>query len=171
MRGLLANEYYGALVIDALQRMHSPEMPIRYHHLEGFSFGAYSFDGDAVPALLRGGASRDATLEAYGSYSQAPAYMSPEQLLDENVDARADLYATGVVLYANVSLAGGRWRLTPPAVFIGKLLAETPPSPRDLNGDVPAPLSDLIMRTIAGDRNARPSSAAELRKQLARSDA
>ncbi|MBC7791266.1 MAG: protein kinase [Anaerolineae bacterium] len=98
------------------------------------------------------------------------AYMSPEQLLDENVDARADLYAAGVVLYE--CLTGRRpLEADSPAVFIGKLLADTPPSPRELNGEVPAALSDLIMRTIAGDRNLRPGSAAELRKQLTRSEA
>ena len=64
-----------------------------------------------------------------------PVYMSPEQIRGAAVDARADLYALGVLLY---ECAAG----TPP--FQGEIMAvchqhvnEAPPAPRHLNSELP----------------------------------
>lgn len=87
-----------------------------------------------------------------------PEYMAPEQLLGDDVDARADLYAAGVVLYECLT---GRLPFTAdsPITLITKVLEETPASPRELNPDIPVALADLVMRALSKDRADRPATA------------
>ncbi|MEJ7810876.1 MAG: protein kinase [Gemmatimonadaceae bacterium] len=110
-------------------------------------------------------ARRTAGLTRAGTVVGTLAYMSPEQLLDEDVDPRADIYSAGVVMYE--CLTGRRpLEASSPVALIGRLLAERPPAPREVNGEVPLPLSDLVSRAIATDRDARPRSAAALHELL-----
>ncbi len=90
-----------------------------------------------------------------------PEYMAPEQLLGDDIDARADLYAAGVVMYECLT---GKPPLSAPTPIslIAKVLEEVPPTPRVVSSDVPQPLSDLVMRTLSKNRDDRPASAAEL---------
>jgi CheY-like chemotaxis protein len=100
-------------------------------------------------------------LTQVGALIGTPAYMSPEQLLDETVDARSDLYGTGVVLYE--CLTGRRPLEAPsPISLIAKLLHEEPRPPSALNIKVPPALSALVMRLLAKKADDRPRSAAEL---------
>jgi len=94
-----------------------------------------------------------------------PEYMAPEQLLGENVDFRADLYAAGCVLFECLC---GRppFQADSPITLVAKQLEETPPSPSSLNAEVPEALSQLILRTLSKDANLRPQSAAELHDLL-----
>jgi serine/threonine-protein kinase len=94
-----------------------------------------------------------------------PEYMAPEQLTGDELDARADLYATGVVLYECLH---GRVPLTAPTpiALIAKVLEEQPASLISLHPEVPKGLSDLVMWTLAKDRDQRPRSAAELHARL-----
>jgi CheY-like chemotaxis protein len=95
-----------------------------------------------------------------------PAYMAPEQLLAEQVDARSDLYAVGVVLYE--SLTG---ELPHQAMnnisLIAKVLHQTPASPHEREPQVPVPLSALVMRLLDKEPARRPQSAVELGELLA----
>lgn len=95
-----------------------------------------------------------------------PEYMSPEQLLGDDLDGRADLYAAGVVLYECLT---GRapFLADSPITLISKVLEEEPAPPVSINGEVPRSLSDLILRTMSKDRDARPRNAAELHDLLA----
>ena len=94
-----------------------------------------------------------------------PEYMAPEQLLGDEIDARADIYSAGIVLYE--CLTGARpWVADSATVLIGKMLSEPPRPPIEVNPEVPAALSALIVRTIARDRNERPATAAELGDEL-----
>jgi eukaryotic-like serine/threonine-protein kinase len=96
-----------------------------------------------------------------------PEYMAPEQLLGDDIDARADLYAVGVVLYE--SLTGRLPHIADtPISLIAKVLDETPTAPRTMSDDIPASLSDIVMRTLAKDRGSRPQSASELLAMLER---
>lgn len=60
-------------------------------------------DADGVLKIMDFGiarlAERASGLTEVGAIVGTPAYMAPEQLLSEAVDARSDLYAVGVVLY------------------------------------------------------------------------
>jgi eukaryotic-like serine/threonine-protein kinase len=104
-------------------------------------------------------------LTQVGALIGTPAYMSPEQLLDETVDVRSDLYATGVVLYECLT---GHLPLEAPSPIslIAKLLHEKPRPLSALNVKVPAALSALVMRLLAKKADERPRSAAELGELL-----
>lgn len=126
---------------------------------------------DGVLKVMDFGIARLAERSANAGHTQAgmvvgtPEYMAPEQLFGEEIDARADLYAAGVVIYECLT---GRlpYEAQSPMELIAKVIEQTPPSPRDLQPDIPAPLSDLIMRVLAKDRTKRPRSAAELHDLL-----
>jgi serine/threonine protein kinase len=94
-----------------------------------------------------------------------PGYMAPEQQLGDEIDARADLYAVGVVLYECLT---GRMphQADSTMALIAKMLEETPPSPRDLMPDIPAGLSDIVMRALAKQPGQRQASASELHDAL-----
>ena len=94
-----------------------------------------------------------------------PEYMAPEQLLSEDIDARADIYAAGVVLYQ--CLTGRRpVEADSPVVLVGKLLSEPPMPPHQLIAEIPLSLSELVLRTLAADPAQRPQTAAELHELL-----
>lgn len=126
---------------------------------------------DGVLKVMDFGIARLAERSAGAGHTQAgmvvgtPEYMAPEQLFGEEIDARADLYAAGVVIYECLT---GRLphEASSPIELIARVLEETPPSPRDLQPDVPAALSDLVMRVLSRDRARRPRSAAELHDLL-----
>jgi CheY-like chemotaxis protein len=109
---------------------------------------------------------RSGNITEAGMVVGTPAYMAPEQLLDETAEERSDLYAVGVVLYecltghlpfeANSSIA-----------LIAKALNEDPVPPAQRNPEVPAELSALIMRLLNKTPDGRPASASELGKLLA----
>jgi serine/threonine-protein kinase len=95
-----------------------------------------------------------------------PDYMSPEQLSGLEVDARADLYAAGVVLFECVTgrvpfEAETTWAL------VAKHLEEQPPDPRSLNGDVPEALATLILKAMAKEPAQRYATASEMHDALA----
>jgi eukaryotic-like serine/threonine-protein kinase len=93
-------------------------------------------------------------LTVTGAAVGTPYYMSPEQAYGGPVDARADLYALGLVLYE--ALSGERAQGTP------EDLAAT------LNeGGVPAPLIGLVRRCLEKSPDARPQSAGEIGDLLA----
>ena len=94
-----------------------------------------------------------------------PDYMAPEQLLGEDIDERADLYATGVVLFE--CLTGWLpFRADSLVAKIAKVLGEDPPALSSITADIPPALSTLITRLLARQRDARPASAQELLRLL-----
>jgi serine/threonine-protein kinase len=106
------------------------------------------------------------TITQAGMVVGTPAYMAPEQLLAESVDARSDLYAAGVVLYE--CLTGALpYEAGNPLTLIARVLNQVPAAPHERNAEVPAPLSSLVMRLLAKDPAGRPQTAAELGELLA----
>jgi eukaryotic-like serine/threonine-protein kinase len=110
---------------------------------------------------------RSAGLTQVGMAVGTPGYMAPEQLMDGDVDERADLYACGIVLYECIT---GVLPHDPsnPVLMIGRIVSGAPVSaPRNVVPDTPRGLSALVMRLIAADPADRYRSATELRAALA----
>jgi serine/threonine protein kinase len=106
------------------------------------------------------------TLTEVGLAVGTPAYMSPEQLLAEPLDARSDLYSVGVVLFE--CLTGSLpFEADSPVSLIARMLNEEARAPVDLNGDVPPALSSLVLSLLAKQPDDRVRSAEELGKRLA----
>ena len=127
-------------------------------------------DGDGVLKVMDFGIARLA--EASSSRTQSgmivgtPAYMAPEQLVGEEIDGRADLYAAGVVIYE--CLVGRAPFQAPNAVaLIGKVLTTEATPPAVAGVDIPPAVSALVMRLLSKDPAARPANAVELLELLA----
>jgi serine/threonine-protein kinase len=99
--------------------------------------------------------------EEAGSLMGSPRYMSPEQIRGERVDARADLYALGIMLF---ELCSGFPPFDSPR--INDLLAlhlEAPPPPlAELMPDLSPDLGALVGRLMAKRPEERPQSATEV---------
>jgi len=93
------------------------------------------------------------------------AYFSPEQAKGEPVDARADLYSTGIVLY---ELLTGRqpFRGESPVAVAYQHVSETPLPPTELNESVPGALDPIVLRALAKDPYQRYPDAAHFRAAL-----
>jgi CheY-like chemotaxis protein len=127
-------------------------------------------DGSGVLKVMDFGIARVAGqntgLTETGMVVGTPAYMAPEQMLGEEVDARADLYAAGVVLYECLT---GRlpFHADSAMALIAKHLGEEPTPPDQLNPEIPAPVAALILRLLAKRAEDRPVDARALGEALA----
>jgi eukaryotic-like serine/threonine-protein kinase len=104
-------------------------------------------------------------LTQQGMMYGTPEYMSPEQVRADQVDARADLYALGVMLFemlAGVRPFQGETRI---ATVMQHLEAPVP-SLRAAVPEVPENLDALVTSLLAKDIHDRPESAREVSKLL-----
>ncbi|MBL8719597.1 MAG: protein kinase [Myxococcales bacterium] len=132
-------------------------------------------EGRTVPKILDFGVSKllpshsadafDAQETTVGTILGSPAYMSPEQTAGDEVDARADIWALGVIAYRCISgafpFAG--------ANFTALALAINTQAPTPLEQRIPtlpAELCDVVARCLSRDRAHRYPSAAALADAL-----
>jgi serine/threonine protein kinase/tetratricopeptide (TPR) repeat protein len=93
-------------------------------------------------------------------------YMAPEQARGaSDLDARADVFALGCVLYACLTRQPAFMGETPLAVLAKILMAETPRL-SEHRPDVPAALENLIVRMLSKDPGARPGDGATVAREL-----
>ena len=135
-------------------------------------FGLAKLTAAAVSADTAGATGHGTTvlnmnLTSPGTAMGTIAYMSPEQARGEDLDARADLFSFGVVLY---EMATGKHAFegNTSAVIFDGILNGSPVPPASLNADVPPSLENIINKALEKDRDLRYQSAAEMRSDLKR---
>jgi serine/threonine protein kinase len=102
-----------------------------------------------------------------GEVCGSPVYMSPEQCMGQELDARSDIYSMGIVVYET---------LTGKLPILGKSMVETmsrhvsevPPSFNAVRPDlyIPARLEQVVFKALAKDPNDRHQSMDEMRQEL-----
>src|SRR5215472_738148 len=105
------------------------------------------------------------TLTRTGTTVGTAAYMSPEQVRGEKLDARTDLFSFGLVLYEMASRQRAFAGDSAP-VLHQAILNEIPRPVRDLNPGTPVKLESIINRAIRKERDARHQTASQLRTEL-----
>jgi serine/threonine protein kinase len=104
-------------------------------------------------------------LTRFGEVVGTPSYMAPEQAAGSAVDARADLFSLGCVLYR---LCTGvlPFRGKDVLAMLSALATQPPAPPREINPGLPAALSDLILELLAREPQGRPASAHAVAQRL-----
>jgi len=108
-----------------------------------------------------------ALLTSPGSTIGTVAYMSPEQVRAQDLDARTDLFAFGTVLY---EMATGKMAFagSSSGVIFEAILNRMPAPVSSLNPVIPAKVEELITKSLEKERDLRYQTAAELRGDLRR---
>ncbi len=112
-------------------------------------------------------ATTEEMLTSPGSMLGTLAYMSPEQVRGEELDARTDLFSFSAVLYEMATgvmpFRGDSW-----GVIAEAILNRAPVAPVRLNPDVPRKLEEIVTKALEKDRNLRYQNAVDIRTDLQR---
>jgi len=107
----------------------------------------------------------DTQLTKTGYVIGSPKYMAPEQILGKKVDARADIYAVGVILYEMMTGVPPYSRGDHMAVMYQHVQGKAR-TPKEVNTALPPALSDVIVKAMTVDKAKRYQTMDELRFAL-----
>ncbi len=113
--------------------------------------------------MTGGGTGGTTELTAHNMVFGTPEYMAPEQARGDELDARCDVYAVGIILYELLTGAVPFKATTPLGVLTAQLTADPPP-PREKAPEraISAALNAVVLHALAKDPEARYPSAAAL---------
>ena len=105
------------------------------------------------------------TITREGSIIGTVAYMSPQQVVGEDLDGRTDLYSLGIVMY---ELLTGRLPFSgdQEVAVAHALLHEDPITIRELTPEVPAELEHIVFKAMMKSTSSRYQSADEMAEDL-----
>jgi serine/threonine protein kinase len=104
-----------------------------------------------------------------GTVMGTPDYMAPEQARGDRVDARADVYALGAILYRALTGRKPFQGLDPMAVLTA-VLTEEPPRPSTIESGIPLALELIVQRAMSKNPAERYQSMDDLDRELAAFD-
>ncbi len=107
------------------------------------------------------------TRTAKGIIIGTPAYMSPEQVADDNVDHRTDLWSIGVVLYELLTGVNPFKKENRQATFQAILSLE-PPLVSSLNAEISAELDQILVKALEKDADLSYQTASDIRADIKR---
>lgn len=100
-------------------------------------------------------------LKGKGPIQGTRSYMSPEQIRNEGLDGRADVYSFGAMCY---ELVTGRppFRAANPQELLNKQLYEKPVTPRSHNPEVTEEFAELVLKMLEKKKEERPNNFHEI---------
>jgi serine/threonine protein kinase/tetratricopeptide (TPR) repeat protein len=122
--------------------------------------------GASASALLTAPA-REEFVTSPGVTMGTVAYMSPEQVRGEDLDARTDIFSLGLVLY-EMATGVPAFSGNTSGVIQEAILNRHPVSPLRLNPELPPKLEEIVAKALEKDPDMRYQSASELRTDLKR---
>ncbi|MBO0799455.1 MAG: serine/threonine protein kinase, partial [Blastocatellia bacterium] len=95
----------------------------------------------------------------------SPAYMSPEQSMGLELDARSDIYSLGIVLYEMLTGSTPFGKASSPAMLVHQINSH-PPQMSEFRSEITPALEFVVMKALAKDRDLRFATAHEFAHAL-----